>query len=72
MKKWPTSGWAHAGVGFVSASVVSLVVGYLTYRNVLTTNIRTDPQYGAAGRIRWELSRAELWQTSIPFRSRLS
>jgi Na+/proline symporter len=49
MKKWPTSGWGHAGIAFVSASVLSAVIGYLTDRSVLVQNIRTAPQYGETG-----------------------
>jgi hypothetical protein len=49
MKKWPTSGWAQAGIALASAFVFSAMVLYLTYRYVLATNHRTTPQYGETG-----------------------
>ncbi len=49
MRKWPTSGWVHAGIALASASILSMVSGYLTDKSVLATNIRTTPQYGEKG-----------------------
>jgi hypothetical protein len=49
MKKWPTSGWVHAGIAFASALIMTAAVQFLTYRYVLATNIRITPQYGHAG-----------------------
>src|SRR5581483_8406905 len=49
MRKWPTSGWAHAGIAFASALILSAMAGYLGERSALTYNIRTSPQYGTTG-----------------------
>jgi hypothetical protein len=49
MKKWPKSGWTHAGIALASAPILSAVVGYLTERSVLESNIRVTPQYGETG-----------------------
>jgi uncharacterized protein (DUF697 family) len=49
MRRWPKSGWAHAGIAFVSALLISAVIGHLAERSVLATNIRTTPQYGETG-----------------------
>jgi hypothetical protein len=49
MRKWPTYGWAHAGIALASASILSPVAGYLTERFVLAYNIRAYPQYGETG-----------------------
>lgn len=49
MKKWPKSGWVHAGIALASAAILSAVVGYLTERSVLDYNIRVTPQYGETG-----------------------
>ncbi len=49
MKKWPTSGWIHAGIAFASALILSAVVAFLAYSSALENGIRTDPQYGTTG-----------------------
>jgi hypothetical protein len=49
MKKWPTSGWVHAGIAFASASMLSPGVGYLAYRSALDSLNRTSPHPGDPG-----------------------
>jgi hypothetical protein len=49
MRKWPTSGWVHAGIALVSAAILSAVAGYLAERSVLGYNIRVSPQDGETG-----------------------
>ena len=49
MRKWPTSGWAHAGIAFASALILSAMAGYLGERAALTYLIRTSPPYGDIG-----------------------
>jgi hypothetical protein len=49
MKGWPKSGWAHAGIAFLSASILSVAGGCLAERSALIRNIRTSPQYGQTG-----------------------
>ena len=49
MKRWPRSGWVHAGIALASAPILSAVVGFLTERTVLDYNIRVTPQYGETG-----------------------
>jgi Na+/H+-translocating membrane pyrophosphatase len=49
MKRWPSSGWTHAGIAFLSALIFSALAGYIGERSALTYNIRTSPQYGETG-----------------------
>jgi phosphotransferase system glucose/maltose/N-acetylglucosamine-specific IIC component len=47
--KWPTSGWIHAGIAFILAAILSVVVGYLADHSALEYNIRATPEYGEKG-----------------------
>jgi hypothetical protein len=49
MKRWPKSGWAHAGIAFASASILSVVAYCLGERSAYTYLVRTDPQHNDAG-----------------------
>jgi len=43
MNRWPTSGWAHAGIALASASILSAVAYYLGERSALDYLNRTSP-----------------------------
>ncbi|MGA2887996.1 MAG: hypothetical protein ABSE51_08080 [Terracidiphilus sp.] len=49
MKKWPTSGWDHAGIAFGSASILAAVAGYLGERSALDYLNRISPHPGDSG-----------------------
>ena len=48
MRKWPTSGWVHAGIALVFALILSGGVGCLAEKSALTYLMRTSPPYGDA------------------------
>jgi phosphotransferase system glucose/maltose/N-acetylglucosamine-specific IIC component len=49
MKKWPKSGWVHAGIALASAAILSAIVGYLAEKSALDYLNRINPQYAGTG-----------------------
>jgi hypothetical protein len=49
MRRWPTSGWAHAGIALASAPIITAVAAYLAYGSALDYLDRTSPQPGDPG-----------------------